>query len=212
MGISWSNRVLKRYASVRARPPFSQVMRAYAGGIVAGNLIFWIVALIIEFYLVLFTAGLLLVVIPVALAITLSVAGANVGRRAGEATGNPSGAATGAMVGLGMAFLTIATAVGVGSLLLVVFEGAGLALFVSWPLLLLPCVAGSVAILVSGVKALREFHPSQDAPPGPPGGPPSSPASGQPGSPRPPERPPSARSGPPGPPRATGPEPHYAAP
>lgn len=211
MGVSWSNRVLKRYASVRARPPFSQVMRAYAGGIVAGNLIFWIAALIIEGYLVLFTAGLLLVVIPVALAITLSVVGAKVGRRAGEATGNPSGAGTGALVGFGMAVLTIGSILGIGTLVLVSFEGMGFA-FLTWPFLLLPCVGGSIAILVSGVKALREFRPEPDTPRDSSGRPPSGPASGQPRSPGPPDRPPSSLSGPPGPPRATGPEPRHAAP
>jgi hypothetical protein len=162
-GKKWANGVMESYARARAYPPFGEVMKAYAGGIAAGNLMFWIVALIVGFPLVLFTVGTYLALAPLALLITLGIQGGQLGARLARARGEDSGngGMLGAFIGLGMAVLMLGTIVGVGALLIAIFAGFdGGELLEPQSLAIgtlgFACVAGTIAMLVLGLNARRD--------------------------------------------------------
>jgi hypothetical protein len=173
-GKSWANQVMKDYATARAYPPFSEVMKAYAGGIVAGNLMFWIPALIVGFPLVLFTVGIYLAVGPLALLITLAIQGGSIGadlaRRRGEGVSN--GGLLGTFIGLGMAVLMLGTIVGIGMIGVAIFGGFGADEFLQPEFVVaetlgIACLAGAIAMLVLGLNARRDARRASPIPPTP---------------------------------------------
>jgi hypothetical protein len=172
-GKSWANQVIQTYAKARVIPPLGTVMKAYAGGIVAGNLIFWIAAVIVGTPLVLVTVGVYLAAVPLALLVTLGIQGGLLGARLSKSRGESPdrGGTVGAFVGIGMGVLVLASIVGLIVVGLFLF-GLGVdVLFTPFTPIGLAGLVGAVAVLVVGIEAKRSrpwFPPAPPMRPPPP--------------------------------------------
>jgi hypothetical protein len=188
-GKSWANQVIQTYAAARVIPPLGTVMKAYAGGIVTGNLIFWIAAFIAGAPLILVSVGAYAVVVPLALFVTLGIQGGTMGTRLARSRGESSdrGGLIGTFVGLGAALVVLAGIVGVGILAMFILGFGTEALFTPFTPLGVAGLVGLIALLILGIEAKRSRPWIPPRPPAPPP-PPQPPAGSPPAQPPPPRR------------------------